>query len=51
MLLAALCWQRRRAIADGLVDLLIQVVHRIGLRAEQRVATELVGEIDEVQDK
>ncbi|MEJ2386300.1 MAG: hypothetical protein P8Y27_02970 [Chromatiaceae bacterium] len=28
---------RRREIADGLVDLLIQIVHRIGVRAEQRL--------------
>jgi hypothetical protein len=49
--LAALCRQRRRTLADGLVDLLIQVVHRIGVPAEQRVATEPVGEIDKVEDK
>jgi hypothetical protein len=28
-LLAAFCWQRRQEIIDGLVDLLIQMVHRI----------------------
>jgi len=50
-LLGAFCWQRRREIADGLVDLLIQIVHRIGVRAEQRVAAELVGEIHKVEDK
>jgi hypothetical protein len=50
-LLAAFCWQRRREIADGLVDLLIQIVHRIGVRAEQRVTAELVGEIQRVEDK
>ncbi|MEJ2388905.1 MAG: Tn3 family transposase [Chromatiaceae bacterium] len=50
-LLAAFCWQRRREIADGLVDLLIQVVHRIGVRAKQRVTAELVGEIQRVEDK
>ena len=50
-LLAAFCWQRRREIADGLVDLLIQIVHRIGMRAEQRVATERVGELQRVEDK
>ena len=50
-LLAAFCWQRRREIVDGLVDLLIQIVHRIGVRAEQRVTAELVGEIQRVEDK
>lgn len=42
-LLAAFCWQRRREITDGLVDLLIQVVHRIGLRAKQRVTARIEG--------
>jgi len=50
-MLAAFCWQRRREISDGLVDLLIQLVHRIGVRAEQRVAVELVEEIHKVEDK
>lgn len=50
-MLAAFCWQRRREIADGLIDLLIQVVHRIGVRAEQRVTAELVGELQRVEDK
>jgi hypothetical protein len=48
---AIFCWQRGREIADGLVDLLIQVVHRIGGRAEQRVTVELVGELQLVEDK
>ena len=50
-MLAAFCWQRRREISDGLVDLLIQLVHRIGVRAEQRVAVDAVGEIHKVEDK
>ncbi len=50
-LLAAFCWQRRREIADRPIDLLIQVVHRIGVRAQQRVAADLVGEIQRVEDK
>jgi hypothetical protein len=33
------------------VDLLVQIVHRIGMRAEQRVAIELVGEIHKVDEK
>jgi hypothetical protein len=35
-LLAAFCWQRRQEIIDGLVDLLIQIVHRISVRAEKK---------------
>lgn len=34
-LLAALCWQRSQEIIDSLVDLLIQIVHRIGARRAQ----------------
>jgi TnpA family transposase len=32
--LAAFCWQRRQDIIDGLVDLLVLVIHRIGVRAD-----------------
>ena len=42
-LLAAFCWQRRQEIIDGLVDLLIQIVHRISVRAEKKVVDELLG--------
>mgnify|MGYP000898506536 CR=1 FL=1 len=36
-LLAALCWQRQREITDTLVDLLLHIAHRIGVRAEAKV--------------
>jgi hypothetical protein len=36
-LVATLCWLRRREVTDSLVDLLIQVIHKIGVRAEKRV--------------
>ncbi|MDP9313348.1 MAG: Tn3 family transposase [Chloroflexota bacterium] len=36
-LLAALCWQRQREITDSLVDLLIHIAQRIGVRAETKV--------------
>ena len=39
--LAAFCWQRRRDIIDGLVDLLVLIMHRIGVRAERKVVQEL----------
>lgn len=50
-LLSAYCWQRRRELIDSLVDLLIQVVHRLSVRAEKRTATEMVGELRHVEDK
>ncbi len=32
-----MCWQRQREITDTLVDLLIQIAHRISVRAEEKV--------------
>ena len=50
-LLAAFCWQRRHEIIDGLVDLLIQIVHRITVRAEKKVVQELLGDLQKVRGK
>src|SRR5258708_4507087 len=44
-LLAALCCLRGQEITDALVELLIQLVHRITKRAEERVETEYVNEL------
>lgn len=37
-LVAALLWSRRREITDPLVDLLVELVHRIGARTEGQSA-------------
>jgi Tn3 transposase DDE domain len=50
-LLAGFCWQRRQEIIDGLVDLLIQIVHRISVRAEKKVVDELLGDLEKVHGK
>jgi len=50
-LLAAFCWQRRKGIIDGLVDLLLQVVHRITVRAEKKVVKELLKDVQHVHGK
>jgi hypothetical protein len=50
-LLAALCWQRSQEITDSLVDLLIQIVHRIGVRAEKRVEDVYVQELKRIAGK
>jgi hypothetical protein len=50
-LLAAFCWQRRKGIIDGLVDLLLQVVHRITVRAEKKVVKELRKDVQHVHGK
>ena len=50
-MLAAFCWQRRQEIIDGLVDFLIQIVHRISVRAEKKVVDELLGDLQKVRGK
>jgi len=41
-LLAALCSQRQQEITDNLVELLLQIAHRVGVRAEEKVDRELL---------
>ena len=50
-LLAAFCWQRRKAIIDSLIELMIQVVHRISVRAEKKVVTEVIGDLEKIYGK
>lgn len=50
-MVAAYCWQRRREILDGLVELLIQIVHRISVSAERRVEKELLNDFRAVRGK
>jgi len=50
-LLAALCSTRTAEITDGLVELLVDLVHKIGSSAENRVAIELIGDLKRVRGK
>jgi Domain of unknown function (DUF4158) len=50
-LLSVFCWQRQREIIDGLADLLIQVIHKIGTRAENKVEKELLDDFRRVRGK
>jgi TnpA family transposase len=50
-LLAALCWARTDEITDGLVELLIGIVHKIGTRAEDRVEGEMLADLRRVRGK
>ena len=50
-LLAFWCAPREAEVVDGLVELLIQVTHRITVKAERRVVDELVEEAREVRGK
>lgn len=50
-LVAAFAWQRHREVIDGLAELLIQIVHKIDVRAERRVVQVLVQDIRAVRGK
>ena len=50
-LLAFWCAPREAEVVDGLVELLIQVTHRVTVKAERRVVDELVEEAREVCGK
>jgi TnpA family transposase len=50
-LLAFWCAPREAEVVDGLVELLIQVTHRITVKAERRVLEELMEEAAEVRGK
>jgi hypothetical protein len=50
-LLAALCWQRQQEITDSLIELLIHIAHRVGVRAEEKVDIELLKDAKEVVGK
>jgi hypothetical protein len=50
-LLASLCWQRQREITDNLVELLIHIAHRVGVRAEKKVESELLKYVKKVVGK
>jgi hypothetical protein len=50
-LLAALVFQRTQEVTDALVTLLIQIVHRIGARAERRVEAAYINDLKRVAGK
>ncbi len=50
-LLAVYCHLRRQEITDNLVDLLIDIVHAIGARAEKKVIQQFLGELRQVPGK
>ena len=50
-LLAAFCLLRGRELTDILVDLLLELVHRIGAKAERKVEKELLDDLKRVHGK
>lgn len=49
--LAIYCFLREREIIDGLIELVIQIVHRLTVRAERKVVKELVKDFQKVYGK
>ncbi len=49
--MAIFCWHRKKEIIDGLVDLLIQIIHRISVQAEKKVLKELLRDLKKVYGK
>ena len=41
-LMAAFCFKRSQEITDNLIEILIQIIRRLGTRAERRINKELV---------
>ncbi len=50
-LVAAFCWLKTQEVTDNLVDLLIQMIHGIGTRAEGKVEMQLMQEFKKVNNK
>lgn len=50
-LVAAFCWFRSQEITDSLVELLVGIMHRIGINAERRVDKELINDFKRVNGK
>jgi len=50
-LLSAFCYLRMQEISDTLVDVLLEIVHRIGVRAERKVERELLEDLRKVTGK
>jgi hypothetical protein len=50
-LMAAFCHERQHEIIDGLIDLLMQVIHKIDNRAEKKVEQQLLTDLQRVSGK
>ncbi|WP_010233434.1 Tn3 family transposase [Clostridium arbusti] len=50
-LLSSFFWLRSREITDNLIELLIQIIHRIGVRAERKVDKEILNDFRRINGK
>lgn len=50
-LLSAFCWQRQVELTDHLIELLIQIIHKIGVRADYKVERAMLSDLKRVHGK
>ena len=50
-LMATFCWKRKSEIIDGLIETLIQLIHRIGTSAEKKVVKTVLKDLRKVHGK
>ena len=50
-LLASFFWIRQREIIDNLIELLIQIIHKISVRAERKIEKEFINDFRRVNGK
>jgi TnpA family transposase len=50
-LLSAFFWLRSREITDNLIELLIQIIHKISVRAERKVEKEILNDFKRINGK
>ena len=50
-LMAAFCYERQQEIVDGLIDLLMQIIHKIDSKAEKKVEQQLLADFQRVRGK
>ena len=50
-LLSAFFWFRQREIIDNLIELLIQIIHKISVRAERKIEKEFINDFRRVNGK
>lgn len=50
-LMAAFCYERQHEIIDGLIDLLMQIIHKIDSRAKKKVEQQLLTDLQRVSGK
>ena len=50
-MVAMFCWRRQHQLIDALVDLLLQIIHNLGARAEKRIDKRQFAEFKKVRGK